>query len=394
MKINYSKFLIIAVGTIILTTEILNAQQPALRLRDDFRIQIGWEDEYENSTYDPITGATTYLNEAHILTFGRSLSTWNNIINTPTDPQNNGQWGIEAWNGGFNICKPWPNPWYGNYKLYIDSNDCVGIGTGYPFKLPLGNGQFINFKLDVQGYVASDWWYWYSDRRYKKNIQSLESDISRLLKLNGVRYNNSSEILKNKLEKMKQFEPKNEEEKYRHLMEIGTIERQLYDKEKDTLTHFGFIAQELRELYPELVVENAEGYLAVNYTGMIPVLVEAIKEQQNEIKSLRAEVNNLKDKGFEKTNTSQVISTAKLYQNNPNPFSENTEIKFYVPDNSSSAMICIYDLTGSQIMKFDLRNRGNSSLTVRGRELKAGMYIYSLIVDGKEIDTKRMILTE
>ena len=128
---------------------------------------------------------------------------------------------------------------------------------------------------------------------------------------------------------------------------------------------------------------------------MIPVLVEAIKEQQKEIKSLGAEVNNLKsEKGFEKSNTSQVISTAKLYQNNPNPFSENTEIKFYVPENSSSAMICIYDLTGSQIMKFDLRDRGYSSLTVRGRELKAGMYIYSLLVDGKEIDTKRMILTE
>ena len=57
----------------------------------------------------------------------------------------------------------------------------------------------------------------------------------------------------------------------------------------------------LRELYPELVVENEEGFLAVNYTGMIPVLVEAIKEQQNEIKSLRAEVNNLNsEKGFEK----------------------------------------------------------------------------------------------
>jgi len=62
---------------------------------------------------------------------------------------------------------------------------------------------------------------------------------------------------------------------------------------------------------------------------------------------------------------------------------------------SKIAMICIYDLTGSQIVRFDLRDRGViSSLTVRGNQLKAGMYIYSLIVDGREIDTKRMILTD
>ena len=79
--------------------------------------------------------------------------------------------------------------------------------------------------------------------------------------------------------------------------------------------------------------------------------------------------------------------------NNPNPFSERTEIKFYVPENSSNAFICIYDMVGSQLMKLNV-TKSYSSIFVNGSELKAGMYMYSLIVDGKEIDTKRMILTD
>ena len=59
----------------------------------------------------------------------------------------------------------------------------------------------------------------------------------------------------------------------------------------------------------------------------------------------------------------------------------------------TSTFICIYDMVGSQLMKLDV-NAGYSSIFVNGSQLKAGMYLYSLIVDGKEIDTKRMILTD
>jgi hypothetical protein len=46
------------------------------------------------------------------------------------------------------------------------------------------------------------------------------------------------------------------------------------------------------------------------------------------------------------------------------------------------------DMTGSQIMRIDIMGRGYSSITLQGSQLKAGMYMYSLIVDG------RMILNE
>jgi len=122
-----------------------------------------------------------------------------------------------------------------------------------------------------------------------------------------------------------------------------------------------------------------------NYTELIPVLVDVVKEQQKQINYLLG-----KGKGIEQIDA--ITNDAMLYQNNPNPFSEKTEIKFYVPENSSNAFICIYDMTGSELMKLNV-TKGHSSVTISGSQLKAGMYLYSLIVDGKEIDTKRMILT-
>jgi hypothetical protein len=55
----------------------------------------------------------------------------------------------------------------------------------------------------------------------------------------------------------------------------------------------GFIAQELEQVYPELVTTKENGFKAVNYAQLVPVLVEAIKEQQSMIADLQEQVNEL-----------------------------------------------------------------------------------------------------
>ena len=282
-------------------------------------------------------------------------------------------WGMQVWgNEGFSIVRHVPNGVTFS-AFHINQNENIGIGTASP-----------GFKLDVNGIIRAQS-VQTSDERLKKDIKPLESNINAVLKLNSITYKSNSKI--NTIEDLIRIHKVDNLDEGTNTLFEYEIERQKREAAKDTVTHFGFIAQELRDLYPNLVVEDDEGYLAVNYIGMIPVLVEVIKE-------LHQKIERLEGKGFEKTGAT-VVSNAKLYQNNPNPFSENTEIQYYVPVDASSAMICIYDLTGSQILRFDLRDRGViSTLTVRGRELKAGMYIYSLLVDGKEIDTKRMILTD
>jgi hypothetical protein len=51
-------------------------------------------------------------------------------------------------------------------------------------------------------------------------------------------------------------------------------------------------------------------------------------------------------------------------------------------------------MNGKQIDKYQISERGNTSVEITAGSLSAGIYMYSLITDGKVIDTKRMILTE
>ncbi len=58
----------------------------------------------------------------------------------------------------------------------------------------------------------------------------------------------------------------------------------------------GFLAQELEKVYPQLVVTRKDGFKAVNYALLVPVLVEAIKQQQSMIVELQTQVDELRQK--------------------------------------------------------------------------------------------------
>lgn len=95
-----------------------------------------------------------------------------------------------------------------------------------------------------------------------------------------------------------------------------------------------------------------------------------------------------------KVNNNFQTETAQLYQNNPNPYSTQTQIGFYIPASALVAAIYIYDLSGKQLMKIQINDRKNGSISIAAGQLQAGMYFYSLIIDGKFIDSKRMIITD
>lgn len=239
-------------------------------------------------------------------------------------------------------------------KMIVKANGQVSIG---------GNPN-TNYKFTIYGDAfASNGTWVASDKRYKMNIKRIDGALGKVLKMNGKSYNYNREEFKN-----------------------------LNFNEGTTL---GFIAQELKEVLPEAVKEDNNGYYSINYEQVIPILVEAIKDQQGQIERLQ----NCCDQSFNfnikpsTTNNGNNIEVAKLEQNNPNPFSEITEIKCYIPKNSVSAAIYIYDIQGKQIKKIQINNRGEVNATLLGSELKAGMYLYTLIIDSKEIDTKKMILT-
>ena len=153
---------------------------------------------------------------------------------------------------------------------------------------------------------------------------------------------------------------------------------------------FGFLAQDVKEIFPELVREGEDGNLSVDYMGLIPLMLAKINTLQSQIDAMNegAQQAPASVAGIEGS------VTFKLYQNAPNPFKSSTVIACDLPDNTADAAIRIYDLRGQQITVLPVRQRGHTSVTLSGESLRPGMYIYALIADGQEIDSKRMIITE
>jgi hypothetical protein len=214
--------------------------------------------------------------------------------------------------------------------------------------------------------------YQYSDRKAKTNVIPVFNAMDKVQNLNPVTFD-----WKNKVEKSTNSNLNKHE--------------------------IGFIAQDVEQILPDAVIEDDDGNKLVNYSAIIPVLTEAIKELNSRVDELEQQITDLKStNGTSKSSASSTLtstsnieltSKAKLYQSNPNPSSGATIIAYYIPKIDISANICIFDLQGNLIQKEMVSSEGNSKITIPAGKLKPAMYLYSLIVDEKLIDTKRMILT-
>ena len=164
-------------------------------------------------------------------------------------------------------------------------------------------------------------------------------------------------------------------------------------------SHFALDAEQLEEVFPDLVYEMKDGTKAINYVEMVPLLVQCINELNARLTAVDGgEVAAAKARALN-SETSEVmipkatIAGAKLYQNTPNPFTERTEIRFSLPDDARDAYIYIFDMTGKMLRQIHVDST-MQSVAINGYELSAGIYLYSLVINGKEIDTKRMILSK
>lgn len=186
----------------------------------------------------------------------------------------------------------------------------------------------------------------------------------------------------------------------------------------------GFIAEDVEEIFPGIIKTDKNETKSMSYTDLIALIIEAIRAQQDQITILQnivyqqeRDIVNMKNNNdnYSDTNVTssfknQVINymdtiinnnidttfgdNALLFENTPNPFTSNTEINFVLPQTYVSAKIIIFNLMGTQLRSYELTQHGKGSITISGSDLEAGMYLYSLLVDNKLIDTKRMLLTK
>lgn len=79
------------------------------------------------------------------------------------------------------------------------------------------------------------------------------------------------------------------------LEKVSALRGVTFDFKEDKQKQIGFIAQEVEEVIPEAVGERPDGYKGVAYGNLVGLLVEAIKEQQDQINQLKATVEELKN---------------------------------------------------------------------------------------------------
>jgi hypothetical protein len=270
--------------------------------------------------------------------------------------------------------------------IFIGSGSVNNYGI-----LTSASGGSVNWAayINGDGYAGSLWTI--SDSRLKENIRPLENVSRSLMLLNPVSYDFNNE----------------------NAPTLNVPEGH----------QFGILAQELGEVFPDLVrntpvppkitegglgkpTEGLEEVSVVNYNGLIPVLIAAFQEQTRRMEEQDERINQLEQQlnGCCNTPKSMAAPTGAvvqtrlennggpaLGQNIPNPFESATRIPAYVPQDTRKAEIMFYGNDGRVLQVLPINDRGGISVDVDAATLAAGVYSYTLFVDGKPVDTKRMV---
>lgn len=175
---------------------------------------------------------------------------------------------------------------------------------------------------------------------------------------------------------------------------------------------YGFITQEVQTVMPSIVrqADDINGkptdFQVMEYDAIIPVLAEAINMQQDIIADLekqndalearlaRLEALILKD-GATKTGSSSMNSAldiangVELGQNRPNPSNGTTVIEYTLPKDMTNASLVVFDLNGRE-MSSQRINDQNGTVELNTRNWSSGVYLYTVVVDGRTVARKKM----
>ena len=159
---------------------------------------------------------------------------------------------------------------YGEFdQNHLRINGNVGINyqayNSYGLIVDIPDGQTSIYTILIYGDAWASGGSWLSsDVRYKKNIKTYENALNTIMQCRGVSYD----------------------------WRVDEYPQQRFSDSRQ----LGFIAQEVEKVVPDLVKEGPDGFKGLEYTKFTPIIVEAIKEQQNQIEELKAENEVLKQK--------------------------------------------------------------------------------------------------
>lgn len=238
----------------------------------------------------------------------------------------------------------------------------VGIGTNSPAYLLHVNG--------VAAKPGGGSWAVASDRRLKQEVEPYNEGLSQILQIKPVWF------------------------RYNGMAGLPTDRK-----------YVGVVAQEMQKIAPYTVGEfpyadsagRSEKYLDYDANAVMYMLVNAVKELHMRSQEKDAQIQELQ---HELADLKRMLAGsgrsgnagAYLGQNYPNPFTGSTIIPYAVPENCNAAQLIIYSSSGQEVYAAQLTPGGEGEIEIPVQSLSAGNYIYKLLVDGKSVDNRKMLL--
>jgi len=255
-----------------------------------------------------------------------------------------------------------------------------------------------------------------SDGRFKKNVKDNVPGLAFINQLHAITYTVDVTSLRNflgedRLNEITTAKGKTVPEKNPEAEAL--IQKGIQEKEKIIRT--GFVAQQVEEAAKRIGYDfsgvdkpaNEHTPYGLRYSEFVVPLVKAVQElskindeKDARINNLQKQIDELKAIVFNQNNISPLAKTnpelnnASLIQNVPNPFANATTIKYTLPIKFTSAQIIITDKDGKQLKQLNISGSSKGALCVEASTLSSGTYHYSLVIDGKIISTKQMVVVK
>lgn len=214
--------------------------------------------------------------------------------------------------------------------------------------------------------------YNYSDQRAKTNIKTLDSGLNTILNLRPVSYNWKKD------------------DKTANSVSVASEEStpNSFGPNAGDKRQYGFLAQEVEKVLPDAVATDDKGNKLINYTAIIPHLVQSIQELQAVVARQATEIENL---SASQSGSSVAASADKIVNCTPNPSPGMVTFEYTLYDASSAAIIYVSDLTGN--LKQTINCTANAtSVSEDLSSLRDGIYIATLSVNGNVKDSKQFII--
>lgn len=206
-----------------------------------------------------------------------------------------------------------------------------------------------------------------SDARAKKNVTNVQSGLVSLLQLRPVSYNWADK-------------PASKES-------AATDSIQMPGDPQVRL-QYGFLAQEVEEILPDLVLTEENGSKSVNYIAMIPLLVQSVKELQSTVERQAEVIEQLQ--GTVAYKSKAVDAGNKIKSVSPNPTTGNFSVELQLSNASAEVFLTISDMGGNKQQIIEV-NYAQGIVSVDASSLPQGVFILSLYINNMLADSCRLI---